>query len=267
MNNLAVISGNGSFPFYFLKEVKKRGADCIVVALKGETNPDIEKLGFPVFWCNIGKLNTLISLMKNNKISRAIMCGQVVHTKLFTEIKLDLRAVKLLSSLKNKKTDSILSAVADELEKEGIKLISSLTFMQDWLPDKKGLLTNNKLSKAIYSDIDFGYQTAKAIAKLDIGQTVVVKNNAVVAVESLEGTDQCILRGYDLVGEGIVVVKVNKPDQDIRFDVPVIGGKTFEILKKVKASAIAFESGKTLFFDIKECLEIAEKNNIGVYAI
>ena len=141
--------------------------------------------------------------------------------------------------------------------------------MEKWLPTEKGNLTKtkNKITDKILKDIEFGFQTAKKIAGLDIGQTVVVKDNAVVAVEGLEGTDKCILRGYELAGNGIVVAKVNKPKQDARFDVPVIGLGTFKILAEVKASAICFEAGKTLFFDKEECLKIATENNIGVYGI
>lgn len=269
MSKLALIAGNGNFPFLFLEELKIKNRDAIVVALKGETNEDIDKFGYPVFWSNIGKLNTIIDIMKENSVSEAIMCGQVIHTKLFTEVKLDFRAIKLLGSLVNKKTDSILGAIGLELEKEGIKLISSITFMEKWLPKTKGMLTNfcSEIFNDDMEDINFGFETAKNIAGLDIGQTVVVKSKAVVAVEGLEGTDKCILRAFDLAGEGVIVAKVNKPKQDVRFDVPVIGIRTFEILKNVKAKAICYEAGKTLFFDIDECLKIANENKIIVYGI
>ena len=268
MAELALIAGNGDFPFLFLNEIKTKKEDVIIIALKGETDEKIENLGFKVFWSNIGKLNKIISVMKENDVKKAIMCGQVVHTKLFTEVQLDLRAINLLSSLANKKTDSMLGAVALELEKEGIELISSVTYMEKLLPSTKGLWNKNiKLTSKVLKDIEFGFETAKKIAGLDIGQTVVVKDNAVVAVEGLEGTDKCILRGYELAGNGIVVVKVNKPNQDMRFDVPVIGKRTFEILKQVQAAVICFESGKTLFFDKDECLKIADENNIGVYGV
>ncbi|MDR0676877.1 MAG: UDP-2,3-diacylglucosamine diphosphatase LpxI [Elusimicrobiota bacterium] len=269
MSKLAVIAGNGNFPFLFLEELKSKNQDALIIALLGETDENIDKLGYQVFWTNIGKLDTMIDVMHKNDIKEAIMCGQVIHTKLFTEVKLDFRAIKLLGSLVNKKTDSILGMVAIEFEKEGIKLISSLTYMSKWLPQKKDLLTNfsNKINEKIMSDIKFGFLTAKKIASLDIGQTVVVKDNAVVAVEGLEGTDKCILRGHDLAGEGVVVAKVNKPNQDIRFDVPVIGIKTFEVLKKVKANAICYEAGKTLFFNMDESLKIANENKIFVFGL
>lgn len=267
MADLAVIAGNGNFPFLFLDEIKDKGGAVIIIALIGETDKKIEELGFPVFWANIGKLNKIIEIMHKNNVKNAIMCGQVVHTKLFTEVHLDLRAIKLLSSLANKKTDSLLGAVALEFESEGINLISSITYMQKWLPTEKGNLAKNKITEKVLKDIDFGFETAKKIAGIDIGQTVVVKDNAVVAIEGLEGTDECILRAYKLAGNGVIVAKVNKPKQDDRFDVPVIGLQTFKVLAEVKASAICFEAGKTLFFDKDECLKIANENNIGVYGI
>jgi hypothetical protein len=195
------------------------------------------------------------------------MCGQVTHTKLFTELRLDFRAIKLLGSVANKKTDSLLGAVALEFESEGINLISSLTYMEKCLPSSKGNLSKSEITTYNLKDIDFGVDIAKKIAGLDIGQTVVVKDNTVVAVESIEGTDKCILRAHELAGNNVVVVKVNKPNQDYRFDVPVIGLNTFKILADVRAAAICFEAGKTLFFDKDECLKIANENNIGVYAI
>ncbi|MCP4482710.1 MAG: LpxI family protein [bacterium] len=264
---LALIAGNGDFPFLFLNEVKSKEENVIVIALKGETDHEIDNCGFPVFWQNIGKLNKIIKIMKDNNVTHAILCGQVIHTKLFTEVHLDLRAIKFLGSLVNKKTDSILGALAAEFLKEGVEMISSVTYMESWMPTDKGVITKTKVIDKVVKDIEFGYDTAKKIAGLDIGQTVVVKDNAVIAVESLEGTDQCILRGFSLAGKGCVVVKVNKPNQDMRFDVPVLGRRTFEILKDVEAAAICFEAGKTLFFDREECLKIAQKNKIVVYAI
>ncbi len=267
MEKLALIAGNGNFPFLFLSEAKNNNQDLIIIALKGETDEKIENFGYKVFWSNIGKLNTIIEIIKKNNVTKAIMCGQVIHTKLFTEIKLDFRAIKLLATIANKKTDSILGAVATELSKEGIELISSITFMGKWLPKSTGFLTSKKVSEQVFEDILFGLETAKKIAGLDIGQTVVVKDKAVVAVEGLEGTDECILRAYKLAGKEIVVAKVNKPNQDERFDVPVVGKKTFEILQKVGAACICFEAGKTLFFDKDECLKIADDNNIAVYGV
>ena len=266
-HKLALIAGNGDFPFLFLDEVKSKGDDVIVIALKGETDSKIDNYGVPVVWSNIGKLNKIIQTMKDHGATQAILCGQVVHTKLFTEVQLDLRAIKFLGFLVNKKTDSILGALANEFALDGIEMISSVTYMEKWMPKEKGALTKLKITEKVMKDIEFGFETAKKVAGLDIGQTVVVKDHAVVAVESLEGTDQCILRAFDLAGKGVVVAKVNKPNQDMRFDVPVIGRKTFETLAKVEASAICFEAGKTLFFDQDECLKIAKENKIGVYAL
>ncbi|MFH1715106.1 MAG: UDP-2,3-diacylglucosamine diphosphatase LpxI [Elusimicrobiota bacterium] len=269
MNNelFGLIAGNGDFPLVFLKEAHRQNIPCVVIALKGEADPSIESLSSSVFWVNIGHLNELIGILKTGNVTKAVMCGQVVHTRLFTEVKLDWRAIKLLGYIKDRKTDSILRAVADELSSEGIELISSITLLDKYVPNQKGPLTKTKPSKSILQDIEFGMDIAKKLAGLDIGQTVVVKERVVVAVESLEGTDKCIQRAYELAGAGIVVVKVNKPNQDLRFDVPVIGERTFTTLKSVKAGAIAFESGKTLFLDSVRSLEIADESKIVVYGI
>ncbi len=268
MSNLAVICGSGDFPFLFLDEIKNRNIKfkTIVIALIGETNKAIENFGFLTFWVNIGKLNTIIDIMKTNLVKKAVMCGKVHHTKLFTEVKLDFRAIKLLGSLINNKADTILGAVAQELKKEEIELISSLTYMEKWLPNKKGFINNN-FNNLTEDEIYFAFNIAKSIAALDIGQTVATKDKAVIAVEGFEGTDECILRGYALAGEGLVIAKVNKPNQDNRFDVPVIGKDTFEILKNIKAKALVYESGKTLFFNTEEAIKIANENKISIFGV
>lgn len=261
-----VIAGNGDFPIHFLHEAAARGKQCVVIGLNGEADARIEQFGFPVHWANIGHLNELIGIFKDEHITTAVMCGQVVHTRLFTEIKLDLRAVALLARIRDKKTNTILRAVVGEFEKEGINFISSVTFMERVIPSKKGVWNAEdvKLTDHVQRDIEIGFSNAKAIAGLDLGQTVVVKDGAVVAVEGLEGTDKCILRAYELAGDGIVVVKVSKPKQDERFDVPVIGLRTFETLAQTNAAALAFEAGKTLFFDREQCLELAKHHHIAV---
>jgi len=261
-----VIAGNSDFPIHFLKEAAARKKQCVVIGLKGEADARIEQFGFPVHWVNIGHLNELIKIFKQEHIMTAVMCGQVVHTRLFTEIKLDFRAVALLVRIRDKKTDTILRAVVEEFEKEGIHFISSITFMDNVIPSKKGVLNaaDVKLTDRIQRDLDIGFSHAKAIAGLDLGQTVVVKDGAVVAVEGIEGTDKCILRAHELAGDGIVVVKVSKPKQDARFDVPVIGLRTFETLAQTNAAALAFEAGKTLFFDIEQCMHLAQQYHIAI---
>lgn len=266
MSSLAVISGSGDFPFLFLNEIKKRSLDALVIALIGEATKDIEKFGFQTFWINIGKLNSIIDVLKINNVKKVVMCGKVHHTKLFTEVKLDFRAIKLLGSIVNKKADTILGAIGQELSKEGIDLISSVTYMEKWLPSKKGLINDIDNDLKI-DEINFAVNIAKSIAALDIGQTVVTKDKAVIAVEGFEGTDECILRGYNLAGEGLIIAKVNKPNQDKRFDVPVIGKHTFEILKKTKAKVFIYEAGKTLFFNTEESIKIANDNKISIFGV
>ncbi len=266
MNKIGIIAGNGKFPFIFAQEAKKGGKELVIIALKGEADRKIEEVGDKVYWINIGNLGELIKTLKEENIKEAVMVGQVKHTRLFTEIKLDFQAIKLLGKIKNKKTDSILGAVAQELEKEGIKLLNSTLFLSSLLP-KKGVLTRSHPTGEEEKDIKFGFEIAKRIAELDIGQTVIVKNRCVLAVEALEGTNECIFRGSQLGREGVVVVKVSKPEQDMRFDVPVIGRKTIEVLIEAKASVLAIEENKTLIFDREEVIFLADKANISVVVI
>ncbi|MDP6685586.1 MAG: UDP-2,3-diacylglucosamine diphosphatase LpxI, partial [Candidatus Omnitrophota bacterium] len=181
-------------------------------------------------------------------------------------IKLDKKMSELLGGVRDKKTDSLIGAVAEKLEKSGVKLLDSTTFLSDLLPDK-GTLTKTPLDRKVLEDIEFGREIAKSIAGLDIGQSVVVKDKVVLAVESIEGTDEAVKRGAHYGKEGIVVIKVSKPNQDMRFDVPIIGPETIKLLKGLKATAIAIEAKKTLIIDKEETLKLANESGIGVIAI
>ncbi|MCK5533501.1 UDP-2,3-diacylglucosamine diphosphatase LpxI [bacterium] len=266
MNKIGIIAGNGKFPFIFAQKAKKTGKEIVIIALKGEADKQIEKIADKVYWINVGKLGKLIEVLKQENVKEAVMAGQVKHTRLFTEIKLDFRTIKLLGRIENKKTDSILGAVAQELEREGIKLLDPCLFLSSLLP-KKGVLTLKKPTGEEKEDIKFGFEIAKKIAGLDIGQTVVVKNKCVLAVESLEGTNECILRGSQLGRGKIIVIKVSKPNQDMRFDVPVIGKKTIEVLIQAKVSVLAIEENKTLIFDREEVIFLANKAGISIVVI
>lgn len=261
-----MIAGNGSFPFIFAEQARKLGKEVIAFALKEETDPALEKFVNKLHWISLGELGRLIKILKEENIAQVVMAGQVKHTQIFKNIKLDLRAAALLFRLVNKKTDTILKAVADELKKENIELLSSATFLPHLLAPS-GLISQRRLSKEESEDIKFGQNIAKQIAGLDIGQTVVVKDKSVVAVESAEGTDQCIRRGANLAGTGVVVVKVAKPNQDFRFDLPIIGLKTVATLNEVGSSVIAVESGKTLMLDKDAVIRQANEKNISIFGM
>ncbi len=248
MNTIGIIAGNGRFPFLVAEEIKRKGDRAVVFALNEETDPAIEAAADKTVWIALGQLQKLIDVMHAEKAVTAVMAGQVKHAQLFANLKLDWRAVKLLGRLINKKTDTILGAIADELAKEGIQLLPSHRYLTHLLAGE-GIIAGRKLSGDESNDVDFGFRVAKQIAGLDIGQTVAVKGRAVLAVESIEGTNECVRRAAHYAGKGIIVAKVAKPAQDWRFDIPVIGTATIDVLKEVCARAIAVEAGSTLMFD------------------
>ena len=262
---IGLIAGNGRFPFLVAQEIKKRGSAVIALGLKEETDPELEKAVDKIIWVNLGEFQKLIDSLKSEKISSVIMAGQVKHSQLFANLKLDFRAIKLLGKLINKKTDTILGAVAKEFEHEGIKLLPSHEFLKHLLP-KKGLITGPGLSKDEQKDVDFGQKIAKGVAGLDIGQTVVVKDQAVLAVESIEGTNECIKRAAKFAGPGTVVVKVAKPNQDFRFDLPVVGPGTADVLIECKCRVLAIEAGATLMIDSEELISRLKSPGISLVA-
>ena len=267
VNRIGLIAGNGKFPIIFAKEAKKKGIEVIGIAIKEEASNDLEKYVAKIYWLGVGELEKLSQVLLREKLSSVVMAGQVRHKILFDKsIKIDPDMQKLLDSVKDKKTDSLMGAVAKRLEQGGVKLLDSTTFLQDYLPEK-GVLTKKTLEKKILDDIEFGRGLAKSIAGLDIGQTVVVKDKAVLAVESIEGTDEAIKRGAKYGKSGIIVVKVSKPNQDMRFDVPIIGPDTIKLLKELKAACIAIEAKKTLIIDKEETIKFADEANIAIVAL
>lgn len=264
---VGLIAGNGNFPLLFAKEAKKAGVkEVIAVAFKKETKPEIEDLCDKVLWIKVGELNKLINFFKNNGAMTAVMAGQITPTSLFSKLKLDLRMIKLLASLKNKKADTIFGGIADEMAKDNIILDDSTRYLKSIMP-KPGLINKVKPNKEQLADIEFGLTIAKEIGRLDIGQTVVVKEKAILAVEGFEGTNACILRGGELGKKNVVVVKTSKPNQDMRFDVPVIGEETLKHAAQAKASVVAFEAHKTLLLDKEKIIKIANKNKISLIAV
>jgi DUF1009 family protein len=266
MGNIGLIAGNNRFPFLVAQEIKKSGDRVICIALKEEADQNLEKICDKIYWLSVGKFQKIIDTLKSENVKTVIMAGQVKHVKIYSAINMDFRAIKVMRSLINKKADTILKAVVDEFEKDGIHIMASHIYLKHLLAPK-GLIVGKKLFSDENKDVVFGCKVAKSIAGLDIGQTVVVKDKSVLAVESVEGTDECIKRAYGLGGKNSIVVKVAKPNQDFRFDVPVIGLSTIDNLKENKVRAMAIESDVTLILDKDEVIEKAKSFNATIIGI
>jgi UDP-2,3-diacylglucosamine hydrolase len=262
-----LIAGNGRFPFLVLEGARAAGVEMAVAAIKEETDPSIEKLATTVEWISVGHLGKLIKFFKRAGVTQVIMAGQVKHVQIFKLNALpDLRMARMLARLKRRNTEALIGAVADELAAEGIKLIDSTTFLQPLIA-RAGLLTKRAPNKHEAADIEYGLHVALELARLDLGQTIVVKNQAVVALEAMEGTDATIRRASELVrGRALTVIKVAKPNQDMRFDVPVIGFGTMETLRQCNVTALSLTADKTLIFDRAETLRAADQHRIAVVA-
>ncbi len=265
-NNWGLIAGNGRFPFLVLEGARSQGIEMAVIALKEEASPDLEKAAKRVHWVSLGELSKTIDLMHQEGVTQAVMAGQVKHNKIFSAIRPDWKLAKLLFSLPRKNTDSLIGAVARVLEDEGIRLVDSTLFLKPLLP-QAGVLTRRAPNEHEAEDIAYGRSLAQQIAALDIGQTVVIAGRACVAVEAMEGTDEVIARAARIAaGKPLVVVKVSKPGQDMRFDVPVIGLPTIEQMKSAGGTALAVDAGRTLFFDRAKVIELADAAGIAVQA-
>ena len=273
---LGLIAGNGRFPFLVLEAAKARGMEVVVAAIKEETFPEIEKAGAAaVHWMSLGELSKLIDTFRRAGVERAVMAGQVKHKQIFSSIRPDWRLAKLLLSLGSRNTDSLIGAVAKVLADEGITLISSTELLEPLLA-KPGVLTKRRPTEQESKDIAYGRDVARHLAQYDIGQTVVVAGAACVAVEAMEGTDATIERAghimESLAHEGdastlardLVVVKVAKPNQDMRFDVPVIGVKTIETMQRANATCLAVDPGKCLLIDGDAIIDAADRAQIAI---
>ena len=261
---LGLIAGMGELPIAVAGEAKSQGYTICAIALEPLADKSLSSHVDEIKWVNVGKLGTLINSLKKSGIKEAVMAGKVSKTLLYkSKITPDLRAVKLLFTLKDRRDDSILLAIAKELADEGIELLD-ITLFSTGLLMPEGVLTKNKPSNDEWKDIEFGWKMAKEIGRLDIGQTVVVKDRAVMAVEAIEGTDEAIKRGGKLAGEGAVVVKVSKPNQDMRFDVPAVGLQTLSAMQEVKARVLCVEAKKSLILNKDKLLEEAKIAGISI---
>jgi DUF1009 family protein len=263
-----LIAGNGRFPFLVLEGARAQGVEMAVAAIKEETAPEIEKLSSRVEWVGVGQLGRLIRFFKQEQVTHAIMAGQVKHHQIFRLNALpDLRMVRLLARLSTKNTDNLIGAVAAELAREGITLVDSTLFLEPLLA-REGTLTRRAPTKDEREDIEYGLHIARELARLDLGQTIAVKDRAVVAIEAMEGTDAVIARAGQITGgRPFVIIKVAKPDQDMRFDVPVIGVPTIEAMARAGATALHVTAGKTLLFDREELIAAADEKGISVIAL
>jgi DUF1009 family protein len=258
-----LIAGNGQFPFLVVDGARKSGASLAVVAIKEETDPKITDVAEYVQWVGIGQLGKMISFFKKHEVERVIMAGQVKHVQIFSGALPDMRMVKMLWNLPRRNTDALIGGVADEMAKEGIELIDSTYFIQDQLAPKR-VLTKRLPSDLELQNIEYGLHIANEIARLDLGQTIVVRSRACVAIEAMEGTDATIRRAGELAKGKLTVVKVAKPDQDMRFDVPVVGVPTIETMIEAGATCLSVTAGKTLIFDRDDMIALANKHKIAV---
>jgi DUF1009 family protein len=264
--NWGLIAGNGDFPFLVLEGARSRGIEMAVIAIKEEASPSLERAAKRLHWVSLGELSRAIELLHTEGVKQAVMAGQVKHNKIFSSIRPDWRLAKLLLSLKNKNTDALIGAVAKVLADEGIELVDSTSFLGSLLP-KTGVLTKRAPDESETADIAYGRDVALQIAGLDLGQTVVIRDRACVAIEAMEGTDETIERAGRIAGgQKLVVVKVSKPKQDMRFDVPVIGRKTIEVMKKANATALAIDAGRTLLFERDQLIGTADGAGIAIQA-
>jgi len=262
-----LIAGNGRFPFLVLEGARSQGIEMVVIAIKEEAAPELEAQAKRVHWVSLGELSKTIDLLHKEGVAQAVMAGQVKHTKIFSAIRPDWRLAKLLFSLPRKNTDTLIGAVAKVLEDEGIRLVDSTLFLKPLVPEA-GVLTRRAPSESEAADIEYGLGVARQIAAMDVGQTVVISDKACVAVEAMEGTDETIARAGRLVaGKQLVVVKVSKPKQDMRFDVPVVGLPTIQQMRDSGATALAVDAGRTLFFDREKLIELANQVGIAIQAL
>jgi DUF1009 family protein len=272
---LGLIAGNGKFPLLVLDAARARGEQVIVAALKEETFPEVEQHGaVAVHWMSLGELGKLIDTFKREGVTRALMAGQVKHKQIFSSIRPDWRMAKLLFSLRARNTDALIGAVARVLADEGITLMDSTAYLEPLLA-RPGVPTRRAPTQEEQRDIAYGRQVARHLAQYDIGQTVVVAEAACVAVEAMEGTDATIQRageimasmaGTSTLARNLTVIKVAKPDQDMRFDVPVIGTSTIETMRRAGATCLALDAGKCLLLDGDAILHAADEAEISIVA-
>jgi DUF1009 family protein len=273
-----LIAGNGRFPFMVVEGARRAGVSLSVAAIRDETDPRIEQEVERLVWVGVGQLGKMIRFFKGEGVEKAIMAGQVKHVQIFSRAVPDARMLKMLLKLPRRNTNSLIGAIAAELASEGIDLIDSTCFVQNHLP-VAGTLSHRKPNAAERGDVEYGLEIAREMAQLDLGQTIVVRGKACVAIEAMEGTDETIRRAGELMrgkevrkkikltGGPLTVLKLSKPDQDMRFDVPVVGVPTIQTMVDASATCLCLSAGKTLMFDRDEMIALADKNKIAIVAV
>ncbi len=267
MGKIGLIAGNRRFPLIFTQQARSKDYYVVAVAIKSNTSSKIKKYAHKTYWIDIREFNNCLKIFRQEGIEKVAMAGQINPDYLFNKRIMENEEIKnLFKDLQDRKAHTIFGIIADRLEKEGFELLDSTTFMDDFLPSR-GLLTNHQPDGKIWEDINFGLDLAKEIAQLDIGQTVAVKNKSIVAVEALEGTDALIRRAGEIGGKGVTVVKVCRPNQDMRFDIPLVGLSTIRNLIRIKANCLAIEAKKTIFIDKDAGIRLADRYALSVVAI
>lgn len=267
MSRIGLLAGCGRFPLFFAKAAKKCGSEVIAVAIKNETSKEINDLVEHVEWFDIGSLQGMIDVFRKAGITKMVMAGGVTKATMFQNIVPDARFLKVFAKVRNSKKanndDALLRQLCEEFETEGIHVCDSTTYLSVLLPEK-GVLTKRQPTDEEKLDIEYGHKIAKQIAGMDIGQTIVIKKQVILAVEAIEGTDKAIMRGGELGRGDVTVVKVARPTQDMRYDIPTVGIETINTLKKAQAKCLAFEEGKTLLLDREEVIRLADEAGIAI---
>lgn len=274
-----LIAGNGRFPFMVIEGARRAGVSLCVAAIREETDPSIEREVERLTWVGIGQLGKMIRFFKGEGVEKAIMAGQVRHVQIFSRAVPDARMLKMLLKLPRRNTNALIGGIAAELASEGIALIDSTYFLKDYLPEA-GTITHRKPTPAERADVEYGLEIARDMARLDLGQTIVVRGKACVAIEAMEGTDATIRRAGQILRGGrqaqkrltltsgaLTVLKLSKPDQDMRFDVPVVGVPTIETMAESGATCLCVSAGKTLMFDRDQMIVLADKKKIAIVAV
>ncbi len=260
---IGLIAGSGQFPLLFATSAKKRDLSIFTAAYVNEADPQLAHLSEKIEWMHLGQVKKLIRFFKQNQVRRAVMLGAVRKTRLFTDVKPDMKAIAIIAGMRHTHDDAIMRAFADSLEKEGIVIEPSTLLLPELLASE-GIWTRRKPSRTEARDIAFGFSIAREIGRLDIGQSVVVGGGTVLAVEAIEGTDEAIKRGGFYGKDEAVLIKICKPNQDFRFDVPSVGVKTIEIMSLNGVQALAIEAKRTIVFDRQEMIRLADEKGIAI---
>ncbi len=264
--NIGIIAGGGHFPLLFAKAAREAGRRVVVIAFRGETDEEVTAGADAVCWIKLGQLGKIVQFFEKERVGETVFLGTITKTRIFRDVIPDMKALSLWNKIDRKQDDAILRAVAGHLEQEGIRVVESTRYLQHLL-FPCGVLSKRKPNKSHWQDIKLGWKAAKAIGKIDIGQCVVVRDSTVVAVEAIDGTDATIIRGGELAKEKAVVVKVCKPGQDFRFDLPATGPKTIRSMRRVNASVLAVEAGRSLIFEQEEMIRAANEAGIVVVGV